>query len=113
MLGRGDGIAFRRVQHDDSFLRGCFDIDIVDADTGPADDFQVLGSGYYFLGHFGFAAHDQRVIVGNRGDQLLRGHFLDAVHREFFGKYIDAGLRHRVADQYFRHIVYPSKIFRF
>ena len=43
MFRRGDGIAEGRVHHHDAARRSRRNIDIVHADAGPADHFQILG----------------------------------------------------------------------
>lgn len=62
MLGRGHCVAVRRVHHHDAALRRRRHIDIVDADAGSPDDFQVtrrLENGPRYLGR---GSHRQTVI---------------------------------------------------
>ena len=46
MLGRGNGIAAGRVQHDDAASRRRFDIDIVHANTGATDHAQTRSGSF-------------------------------------------------------------------
>ena len=61
MLGGGDRIAERRVHHDDAARRRRRDVDIVDADAGAADHFQLLRPLQYFCGDLGRGADRQPV----------------------------------------------------
>ena len=104
VLGRGDGVAVRRVHHHDAAGGGGFDVDIVHADAGAADDFQVGGGVEQFLGDFGGGADGEAVIVADDGAQVGGGEAgfqidLDAAVAED----VDGGGGEFVADQDFGH----------
>jgi len=63
---------------------GGVDVDVVDADAGPADDDEVRRRGQHLLGDFGARTDDQRVGVGDGVKQCLPFHVvgsLDVVAR--------------------------------
>ena len=71
MLGSGDGVAIGRVHDHDAAACGGGDIDIVDADTGAADDLE-LGSGFDELGRdLGRRADGEPVIGGDDGEERI------------------------------------------
>jgi hypothetical protein len=45
VLGGGDDVGLRSVGDDDALARGRVDIDVVDSNTGPGDDLELLGLG--------------------------------------------------------------------
>ena len=65
MLGRGDGVAVRRVHDDDAALGRRGHIDVVDADAGAADHLQIRCGGKDLGGHLCRGAHGEAVIVGD------------------------------------------------
>ena len=72
VLGGRDRIAERRVHHDDAATRGRGNVDIVDADAGAADDFQILGVLEDLRGDLGRRADREAVIVADdRGELVL------------------------------------------
>src|SRR6185295_14667877 len=72
MLGGGDGVAERGVHDDDAARRGGRDVDIVDADAGAADHFQVLRLGDELGRDLGRRADGKPVIGGDaRGECIL------------------------------------------
>ena len=72
VLGRGDGVAERRV-HDHDAVRGRrLDVDIVDADAGAADDLELLGLGQHLGRDLGRRADGQALVVADDGAQLGR-----------------------------------------
>ena len=69
MLRRGDDIAERGVDDVHAVRRRRGDIDVVDADTGAADDREARRGVEDLRGDLRFAADDQRVDVGQaRGE---------------------------------------------
>ncbi len=72
VLGRGDHIARGRIDHGDARLGGRFNVDVVNADAGAADDTQLLARPDHLGGRLGGAAHEQGVVVADDLDQLLR-----------------------------------------
>jgi hypothetical protein len=74
VLGRGDGVAERRVHHDDAAGRGRRQVDIVDADAGPADDLEPAGPLDDLGRDLAERAHGEAVIAGDRlGQRRLVG----------------------------------------
>ena len=72
MFGGGDGIAERRVHHDDAFRGGGGNIDIVDADAGAADHFQILGRAFEnFGGHFRRRANGKAIELPDNAGELV------------------------------------------
>ena len=73
MLGGGDGVAEGRV-HDDHTIAGAgVDVDIVDADTGAADDLQVAGLFQQFRRHLGRGADGEAIVVRDHVRQFVGG----------------------------------------
>ena len=71
MFGGGDRIAKRRVHHHDALHRRGGDIDIVDADPGPANDLQV-GCGFdQLLGQLGGRADRKAIILADNRFQFF------------------------------------------
>ncbi len=70
MLGRRVHIAFGRVHHNNAAAGGGIDIDIVHANTGPADNLQRRGRVDEVRRDFGGTAHHQSSI---RWQQLAQG----------------------------------------
>ena len=73
-------------------LRGSFHVHIIDADTGSTHYLEVLGSCENGGSHFGLAADDQAMKLGDDLDQLL---FLEArfhhdLHNSPLGKGFDS-----------------------
>ena len=74
MFGNADGTSSRRAHDQDTALGGFVEIDIVDADAGPADGPQFLGTVEQIGGNFGRAAHNQGIGVGElRVERVLGG----------------------------------------
>ena len=73
VFGSGDRVAERGVHHHHALRRGGGNIDIVDADAGAADDFQVRRGVEHLLGHLGRAADGEAIIIADAGDQLFGG----------------------------------------
>jgi hypothetical protein len=71
VLGGGDGVAIGRVHHDDAAAGGGGDIDIVDADAGAADDFQVGRGGDDLRRDLGGRTDGEPIIGGDGGEQRL------------------------------------------
>src|SRR5665213_3060611 len=71
MLGGGNGIAERRVHHDDAARGGSRNVDIVDADAGTADNFQVLGLFENLGGYFSGRANGEPVVIADDLGQLF------------------------------------------
>ena len=73
MLGRGDGVAERRVHHHNAMRRRRLQVDIVDADAGAADDLELLCRFEYFGGDLSRRTDGEPVILANDLEQFLLG----------------------------------------
>ena len=71
VLGRRDRVAVRRVHDDDAAAGGGWDVDVVDADTGAADDLEVRGGGEDVGGDLRRGADREAVVVGDDGFQFV------------------------------------------
>ena len=71
VLGRGDGIAERRVHHDHALGGRSRDIDIVDTDTGAADDLEVVRLLQHIRRHLGGGADGEAVILADDGQKFV------------------------------------------
>ena len=89
VLGGGDHVAKGRVHHDHALLGGRDLVDIVGADPGAADDFQIGRGGEDLFRHLGGRADGEAVIVADAPQErvlvLAKGGFeihLDAAIAE-------------------------------
>jgi hypothetical protein len=71
VFGGGDRIAERRVHHDDAMRGGGGNVDIVDADAGAPDHFELLGLLQQLGGDLGRRADGEAVIVADDFGELL------------------------------------------
>ena len=71
MLGCGDGIAERRIHHDDALGGGGGNVNVINADTGAANHLQVGGIGQNFVRDFGGRANGQPVIIADDFGELV------------------------------------------
>ena len=108
VLCRGDGIAERRVHHHNAFLGGGGQVDIIDTDTGAADDFHI-GRGFQHRRRgFGRRAHRHAVIIADDFNQFVlikAGNHINidaAIFENLLGS-----RAHFICNQYFRHFVPP------
>src|SRR5439155_376182 len=70
VLGGRDVAPAGGVHDDDAALGGGVDVDVVDADAGPADHAQHVGTGEVLGRHLGAAAHDESVEAADRLAEL-------------------------------------------
>ena len=84
VLAGCDRIRFRRIHDGDALLGGFGDIDAVDADTGAADDLQILGCIDDGLGDLRLASCDDGIIVSDHPAQLFFLHIRLNVDDKFF-----------------------------
>ena len=71
VLGGGDGIAERRVHHDDALGGRRRDVDIVDADAGAADHLQLGRLLQNLRRHLGGRADGEAVVVADQLGELV------------------------------------------
>ena len=71
VLRRRQHVGLRRVHHHDAAARGRLDVDVVEADAGPADDDQLVGGFEHLGGDLGRAADHQRRRAPDRVEELL------------------------------------------
>ena len=91
MLGSGVNVGGRCVDDHHAALGGCGDLDVVQADTGAADDLQ-LGAGSQNLGVDGGGGTDEnRVGLGYRGEQRRAVGSVDPTHLHTVTERLDCG----------------------
>ena len=73
VLGGGDGVAGGRVHDDHAVAVGGVTVDVVHADSGAADGFELFRGGEDLGSDLGLGADDERVVVADDGDQLIGG----------------------------------------
>ncbi|MNT23477.1 hypothetical protein D3C72_1588960 [compost metagenome] len=100
LLGGGDGVAGRRVDHHHTVAGGRGHVDVVDADAGAADDAEVLARLDDLGRDLGLRSHHQGVVIADDGLQLLGGVVGLDVHLGDGAQALEAGLVDRVADQH-------------
>lgn len=71
VFGGGDGIAGGRIHYDHPVLGGGGDIDVIDADAGAADGFEIGCSLENFGGYFRLAADDDAFIFFGDGEEFV------------------------------------------
>ena len=98
-----------RVDHQHAARGGGVDVDVVQADAGPGDDLQ-LGRGGQHLGvHGGRRAHQQRVGLGHRGQQLFPVGAVDPAHLYLVTQGGDGRFGQFVGNQYNRQ-AHPASL---
>jgi len=80
MLGGGGDVAGGRVDHQHASSGGCLHINVVNANACPRDDAQALACGNHRSRHLRLAAHDQRVIGRDGGDQVSGAEAVALIH---------------------------------
>lgn len=71
VLRRGVNVRSRRVHHEHAVGSGGLDVDVVQPDSGPSDDLEVRPGRQRLRVHLGCRAHEQRVSLGQGGEQRL------------------------------------------
>jgi hypothetical protein len=104
MLGGGDGISTGSVHDDDTTARCGIHIDIVNANTGTADDLQIRGGFQNSGGHFGLTADHESGEFRDDFDNLSLGQtgFNNNLESASGGEFIDSTLRHGIGYENFR-----------
>jgi hypothetical protein len=109
VLSGGDGVAERGVDDHDAVFGGGFDVDIVHADAGPADDAQLAGMGQKVGCDLGLGADHQRVILTEDSLQLLWRQTLLDVHLtgrlQYLNRILGDCLRHEYPGCALFHVV--------
>ncbi|MNT56800.1 hypothetical protein D3C72_1941300 [compost metagenome] len=71
MLTGGDGISVRGINDYNTTLRSRLQLDVVNSDSGTADNLQVGAGSDYFLCNRRLAADKQAVVFANDGNQFI------------------------------------------
>ena len=85
VLGGGDRVGVGGVHDDHPAAGGLVDVDVVDADPGPADDLEPVTGLEHGGGDLGVGADDQGVVVDDGGGQLRFGQAGADVDRDVGG----------------------------
>ena len=80
VFGGAVDIRRRCVDHQHAAFGGSVDVDVVQADAGAGDDLELGGRGQHLGIDGGGRAHQQRVGLGHRGQQLLPVGTVDPAH---------------------------------
>ena len=80
VFGGAVDIRRRGVDHQHAAFGGGVDVDVVQADPGAGDDLELGGRGQHLGVDGGGRAHQQRVGLGHRGQQLLPVGAVDPAH---------------------------------
>ena len=101
MLGSGNGVPARCVQHNNAAACGCLYIYIVHPHSGTADDAQFRTGIQNVRDDFGLAAHHQRAECRNDLDKftLLQAGFNCDLQRIIARKLVHSVLRNGVSDE--------------
>ena len=73
VLGRRHDVALRRVDDHHAAAGGGIDVDVVEADPGPADHHQLVGGRQHLVGDPRRRADDHRVHADDAGDEVGGG----------------------------------------
>ena len=103
MLRGRDGVALRRIHHQDSPLGGRGHIDVVDTDAGTADDLEPGRRGDHVGRHLCARTDHQSVVVADAGLQVLGRHAGALIHLRHLTENVDPGLVNGIGNQNFRH----------
>jgi hypothetical protein len=71
MLGGGYGVPCGCVDNDDAAPGGGVNVNIIHADTGPADDLELIAGGDDSGCNLGLAAYQQGFVITDDGSQLV------------------------------------------
>src|SRR5207247_8752641 len=103
MFGGRNGVAARRVEHNNTASRRSFDIDVINTDAGTANHAQ-LGAGIQDIsGNFRLTTDNQRAELRDEIDKfgLAQAGFDCNLERAFTRKLIDAALGDGIGDEDF------------
>jgi hypothetical protein len=99
VLGGRDDVGLRRVGDDDAALGGRLDVDVVDADPGPADHAQVVGAADQLGGQLRRRADQDPVVAADALRELLVAPVDADVDREALAQHVDAGVGDLLLDE--------------
>src|SRR6185436_17272011 len=80
-------------------LGGLLDVDVVETDAGAGHDLQPAGSGEHLCVDLGGTAHQDRVDVDDRGQQLSAVGAVAVADLEVRSERLDSGGRQLLGDQ--------------
>ena len=101
VLGSSHGVAFRGVEYDNAFSGCGGDINVINANTGAADNLQTGGGFDNLFGYLGHAAGYQAIVIVNNLDKLLRLHVGHYIYIKVFAQQSYAFFADIVADKNF------------
>lgn len=81
----GDGVAARRVHDHDAVVGGGGAVDVIHADAGAADGFEIFCGSEDFRGDLGFRTDHEAVVVADDFEEFVRLEAGDDVHGDFRG----------------------------
>ena len=100
MLGRRDDVPRRGVDHQDPELGRRLQVDVVEADPGPADDLQLLACRQQLPVDLRGRPDDEGVVAPDLGEELLpREPRLHLAKETGLGEDRQAGFRERLGDE--------------
>ncbi|GAA3130434.1 hypothetical protein GCM10017687_52300 [Streptomyces echinatus] len=110
-LGGGHDVGGRGVDDHHACLGGGGDVDVVQADTGPGDDLELVRGGDGLGVDLGGRADQDRVHIGDGRDQLGAVRSVAVPDLEVRTKCVDGGRRQLFSDEYdrFRAHVSPHR----
>lgn len=81
MLGGGDGVGGRSINHQAAMLGGSGEIDVIDSDAGSSDDLESAGGGLEDLARdLSAATDDEGVAERDLSAELLGAEVVGAIH---------------------------------
>jgi hypothetical protein len=111
MLRRGDDVPGRSVDDEDAAFRGGLHVDVVEADSRPADDAELLSGGQELTVHLRGRAHDEGIVVADRREKRFPGKVrADVRGKAFLRKNGEARPGERLGDENSRcaHAALPA-----
>lgn len=100
MLGGSNGVGGGGIDDQAAEFGGGLQIDIVNSNTGTADDLQTaIGSLEDLSGDFGAAADDEGVAEGDLGAEVVGGQIVGAIHVAKGAEELEAGISELLGDE--------------
>ena len=100
VLGCAVDVGGGRIDHENAAGRGGVDVDVVQADAGAGHDLEFRAGVEHFGVDGGGRAHQQRVGVGHRGQQLFAVGSVDPADLDLVPERSDGGFGEFVGDQH-------------